>query len=408
MAYAHLPGRCPECRCRIEAPRPDLRPPVPSAIEDGLLPIEEEWPEAGQLLNDDATPTYTFSNPPPDWELNSPARTTPLVETEETYSFAPGEEPPPVEAPARAAEAQKSKTAAKKPAKARHEPYGMLPVEPNTLPPVVPDADMLADPEESERSKLREPMPVPPVHPFLEGLWTFPFRPAMLLALFWLGIGFLIVGLLATLMVFCADEGGPALLGIAIGAPLAVGLFLWSGTYAANGFFAVVEETSAGADQIRWPSGGQLAEGFSKLFYLLWLGTMSGVVVGLPWLLLLNAVDGGLWWTVLAVVPWTLLFPVFLFSSMAASSRMLLLEPHTVAAFFKKPRVALILVLASGALFASPLALTFIALNGPNFLAAVFGGFLWAVCFILYARLLGRAGYVLMQGGRRRRKKEQA
>jgi hypothetical protein len=103
-----------------------------------------------------------------------------------------------------------------------------------------------------------------------------------------------------------------------------------------------------------------------------------------------------------------LLFPVFLFSSMAASSRMLVLEPRTIAAFFKKPQVAVILVLASIALFAGPVALTCVALSGPSFLAAVFGGLAWAVCFITYARLLGRAGYVLMQGSRRRRRKEQA
>lgn len=404
MAYAHLPGRCPECRAPMDAPHPGLRPPVPPVGEEDLLPIEEEWPEAGEIVTQDPTLAYTFRDPLPDLELNRSAPRAPLVETEETYSFAPGQEPEAPGEPVRPPQPRRKRSRSPAPAEPESQAYGVLPVAANLTAPIAPDEDLLAEPQEkSRRQALHEPLPPPPTRPFIEGVWTFAFRPASFLALFWLSVGFTLVGLLATIMVLCADTGGAALLGIAIGAPLSVGFFIWSGTYAANGFLAVVEETAAGADRITWPGGAQLAEGFGKLAYLVWVGAVAGVVVALPWLLLLNAAEGSLVWMGLAFLPWALLFPVFLFSSMAASSRMLVLEPRTLAAFFKNPRVFGILLVSTVLLFGPALVLTYLALSRMNFPAALVAGVLWAVGFMTYARLLGRAGYVLMRGDKRRR-----
>ncbi len=146
-----------------------------------------------------------------------------------------------------------------------------------------------------------------------------------------------------------------------------------------------------------------------KLFYLLWVAATAGVVVALPWLLFLNAIDGNVAWVALAGWGWVILFPVFLFCSMAAPSRFLVLEPRTLAAFLKRPHVLFILFVASTVLVGLPVGLMCLACALPSFLAGAGAGLTGAVCFLVYARLLGRVGYVLMDNAARqaaRRKRD--
>ena len=61
-AYAHLRGRCPACRFRIEAVRkqPYEPPQYASTSEEpvGLIPLEDEWPEPAILIPRDEAATY--------------------------------------------------------------------------------------------------------------------------------------------------------------------------------------------------------------------------------------------------------------------------------------------------------------------------------------------------------------
>src|SRR6516225_6223739 len=66
-AYAHLRGRCPECGCRIEAPRPQAAGPARASAASpanlGLVPIDEEWPEPARLQGEER-PAYDFATSP--------------------------------------------------------------------------------------------------------------------------------------------------------------------------------------------------------------------------------------------------------------------------------------------------------------------------------------------------------
>ncbi|HEV3235726.1 MAG TPA: hypothetical protein VGZ25_01980, partial [Gemmataceae bacterium] len=175
--------------------------------------------------------------------------------------------------------------------------------------------------------------------------------------------------------------------------------------YAAHCFLLVIEETAAGNDEVVWPDE-PLYDWILKGIYLvslvaIWLAPL-GILAralktnGAPPLLFIS------WLTLAFAVLW-LFFPISILSAMSAQSKWVLLRWTVVRDVMRLPVAIAVLYLVSGLMLVSLLALTYFSFVGGYFwMAAVLGPFA-AFCSLVYARLIGRLGWLL--GGLRPRKK---
>jgi hypothetical protein len=232
-----------------------------------------------------------------------------------------------------------------------------------------------------------------------DGIYTFPWRPANLGVWFFLALNFSFLAVLVMAMVLLLATGGVVTIGVPLLIPLlGLGCF-WTGIYASGCFLALVEDTAAGNDQVVWPKGGGLVDGLGRFLYLLWLGGCGFIPALVFW------VAGGevgstedLTW-VLSVMPGLVLFPVELLSALTADSWWILLDRRIVIGFLRKPHALMLVCLPALALIVPCLWLTRLVIIRANLLAALGAGLGWATFLLLYGRLLGRAGWILIGSG---------
>jgi hypothetical protein len=364
-------GRCPECGGRIEAPRPRAGDSLPrQSDETGLLPIEEEWPEPAQIEEMETSPAYGVAAGAGHW----PDQSVEQIDFDgEGYSLADAPAPPvlPIQVPVtvEAYEAREPEGLAGRPDGAVPDYLRGLEIEPPKTP--------------SWRDVTS-----------LE-LLVFPWRRGNGLVWFFLSFD---LSLIALLIAILANFPLTGPLVIPIGGLLS----LWIGLYAASCFLAVIEETAAGNDRVLYPRAGALIEGWGKLAYLGWLFMCSAVPIGALWQFGGDALWGSvnLWWMApLAVL--TMLFPLVALSSMASSSHWLIVDRRMMVSMAKRPHVLVILWLVSGALAAGCAWLVYSLLLRTEWsmywALPVIVGTAWAAALLIYARLLGRAGWRLSQ-----------
>jgi hypothetical protein len=375
-AYAHLRGRCPECGARIEAPRPREEPPLPlpsNADEPlGLLPIEEEWPEPAQIEDLEPGASYGIES-----STMAPLAKRPVPQTDGEMPSekvrtrpAAGQDPPPA-------------------------PYDLLPAEGPEGKPIgaVPDYLMGLEIEPSRPPTWTDRSSAE--------LWIFPARKGNRLVWFFLAFDFMILaGLAAVLARFPAV--GPFVV------PAGALLGLWIALYASSCFLAIVEETAAGNDQIAYPRGAGLIDGWGRLAYVSWILICAAFPVGVLWA---NARESlwitNLWWIAALAIIGTL-FPVVFFSSMAATSRWLIVDQRMIGSMFRRLHV-LIFVWLTSALFAAIcvwLGYRLVFQMDWWLLLPPAVGIVWSALLIIYARLLGRSGWHLSQDFPRRKFKK--
>lgn len=178
-----------------------------------------------------------------------------------------------------------------------------------------------------------------------------------------------------------------------LAATMVVGTFVFA--YTSHCFLTVVDQTSAGNDEVVWPND-PMYDWLWEGVYMLWLTALwLGPIV----LALRAATDPAAGWHVLVVgaaLVW-LFFPVTLLSSMSASSRWVLFSPRLVARLYGQRPGSLLLfylhsapVLAVAAvlfqwLYVRPGAAGLALLTGPALAALVF----------IYARQLGRLAHLV-------------
>lgn len=390
--YAHLRGRCPECGRRIEPREPPPLRPAPilsdSAEPVGLVPIEvEEWPEPARLERaEDADGLYQMASSPQAWPVTLTPAAQPIAgslnEPDERYGLAEGFAP----APSRTEAAPEAK------------PYDTLPA---------PVSGPLPPPEPVP-SYLEEAAPACPraAHPTVRAQWQavllFPWQPANLLKWLFMGVNFTMLALLATTVFWFIVVGGILLAFIPpMLAAVATTAFLAGGD-AADKFLAVLEGSASGAERVTWGARAGIVEALGPLLFLLWVVAAAL----LPPFLLCVVAFGGLpeWplgWLGVASV-WTLIFPLMLFSSLAADSRWMVVHPPTVAALVGRPFAYAGLWLLSLGLFAGCGWLTAAAIGHLQFTLAPILGFVAAACLLIYARALGRVAWLITVGGTQR------
>jgi len=260
--------------------------------------------------------------------------------------------------------------------------------------------------------------PEPPAHPLLQGVYGYPWQMRHLRAWFWFGLGFSIVALLAAALYHViilheeSSEVGRNIyfrVMILFMKGLVVAVF-WTGMFAGPYFLAVVQDTAAGNDEIHRPDG-TLGERMFDFLYLAWISFFTLALPAVAGVVLARLTHIPL----LGFAPlllFVVVFPQLLLGSLVNDSAFLLLSEEVLGGLLKRPVLLLGFTLASTLVLAPALLLGVVTVLGLQYFLAPVTGYAWAAALLVYARLLGRVGWVLTDGGvsagrgRRRKKRK--
>jgi hypothetical protein len=199
-------------------------------------------------------------------------------------------------------------------------------------------------------------------------------------------------GLLAVMGFISASQAGVLMAG-----SLAMATFwatLLSGSYLSASLFDITVNAAYNADKaLDWPH----ADWRERIWYLLRVGYLlalaGGIAAGIAQL---SSLAGGVFWPVLAAALF-LLFPILLLAMMESDS---LFMPISGPIFLSLVRVwygwAVFYVLC-GLLFAGCAFLTVVVFNQSNLATPFITGPIWAAAAFIYARLLGRLAWLILQ-----------
>jgi hypothetical protein len=183
-----------------------------------------------------------------------------------------------------------------------------------------------------------------------------------------------------------------------------VGFFVIA--YAAHCFFLVIEDTASENDEVIWPDE-PLYDWILKGLYLVSLVAIWLAPLGiLSRILKVNGAAPLLFssWLVLAFALLWLFFPISVLSAMSAQSKWVLLRWAIVRDVLRVPIASAVLYLVSGLMLLTLIGLAALSFAGSLFWLPVVFGPLAAFCLLVYARLIGRIGWLL--GRLRPRKKK--
>jgi len=232
----------------------------------------------------------------------------------------------------------------------------------------------------------------PPVRTFFSGVFDFPWQRATLPR--W-GLQAFGLSLLAALLVggqmAVAGMSGPAL-GLILGCFALPGIWigLWSLSYSAANFLAVVEATSAGATQVdEWPEPNW-REWLLQLVYLGWLAAFPGAIA---WLVTQVAGVSTEQRPRIALGLLATLYPVVLMSALEANSPWWPLSRRVAISLWRFPGAWLLFYLLTGGLLAMGGVLVSWAWGWPSLWLALACGPVWSALNLIVARLFGRLAW---------------
>jgi hypothetical protein len=186
------------------------------------------------------------------------------------------------------------------------------------------------------------------------------------------------VGMAGQLMIWFSVLIGETLLGLAVLA------------YAGYSFLTVLINTSAGNEEVIWP-GDPYQDSLFMGFYLAWLAAVWAV----PAVLVTSLIQppGWLYVVTAASLVWAV-FPITVLSSLSGSSRMMLLRPVIIGLWLKHLQTVVPFYLATAIVVAASCASLYYGTTQSMavlFVAAPLSAF----GILVYARLLGRVGWVI-------------
>ena len=236
----------------------------------------------------------------------------------------------------------------------------------------------------------RIPLAKPPRWTFFSGVFSFPWRGDAIARWGMLSLGLAATGMLATAGLSLMGEGMIGIFTMAFFGMAVLWLSIWSFSFAAHCMVAVLEDTSAGADQmLSWPE----SDWREWMWRLLHVGYLVAVSISLGFGLSRLA---GLWlpqpdWVwALAVF---LLFPILLLSSVDADSPFVPLSRRVQRSLMRVGWAWLIVYALSGLMWSALIGVVWGLVQLHEFLAPVLGGPLLAAALLIYARLLGRLAW---------------
>jgi DNA-directed RNA polymerase subunit RPC12/RpoP len=232
----------------------------------------------------------------------------------------------------------------------------------------------------------------PPLRTFFSGVFEFPWRRATLprWGLQGFGLGLLAAWLVGTRWAL-AGMSGPGL-GLVLGCFALPGIWiaLWSLSYSAANFLAVVEATAAGAVQVDdWPEPNW-REWMVQLLYLGFLAAFPGAVA---WMLTLLAGVEPDQRPRLTLAILAGLYPIVLMSALEANSLWVPLSRRVAVSLVRSPLVWLVFYLLAAALLVLVGGLLWLVWTQQSLWLAVASGPALSALLLIGARLFGRLAW---------------
>lgn len=352
----------PEARLQPVDPLADVPPAKPKAAEPAVItpysfsggePLPLPMPPAGP------PPVATFAEPPtPDAQANKPKKRKKQAEGK------PGESPK-----ASIGDATSS-GGGSAPSAAAFSTYEL---------------------NDAELNPKREAPP--PDFVYFSGVWNTPWAWGNLRAWIWPAIG--LTTLHWQLLLILSVLGSQ--LGTVVAGLVGLGM-VWvavlTGSYMAACFLSVIADTANGSPELSWPDGGW-KDWFFSFLYLAWLM----IVAGFPAALLASL---GMPPIVVALA-FLFVFPAVVLCSLANSAFLLPFNSKVMAAITLKATYYI-----TGWFLAALMwgAIVLAVEYGLNWLTAPLLGLAQSAAWLIYARLIGRLGWVLNWDGSRPKKKK--
>jgi hypothetical protein len=180
--------------------------------------------------------------------------------------------------------------------------------------------------------------------------------------------------------------------------------------YAAHRFFAIVQETAAGVDEVHYPAD-PLMDRLPRAAYLAGLLAICMVPAGFLLKLSPDVALGGsplLTFFVAATVILWLLFPIVLLSALSASSPWIVFRLTVLRFLLRHAPATFLFYTVSALLAAGCFGLLALAFDRGSWLLILITPFVGSAAFLIYARLLGRMAYLFDQSPRRKRRRHPA
>jgi hypothetical protein len=224
----------------------------------------------------------------------------------------------------------------------------------------------------------------PPSVLFFTGIFNFPWRLGNWVPWIWLSIGYTLLALLLFMIFLLAEKGPAGIVGAGAFAMAAFLISVWTFSYSGVCLLTVVSETATGNDRIEWPQESWRETFFPsmKVVYYYLVATLMAypmVVLGV----------GQVAWQAFTF----LLFPAFLFSGLASVNSWNFLHAGVLETILKKfPSYVIMYTLS----------LAIMGIGGVAMIYAVqiiwlvpIAGILFAACWLIYCRILGRMAMTL-------------
>jgi hypothetical protein len=194
---------------------------------------------------------------------------------------------------------------------------------------------------------------------------------------------------------------------------VAIALSTWMSAYVAAFFLDAVHETANGHESPRWPENS-FVERILKFVHLLVVTVCCLVPLAFLAVPLAGLLRGGVFGWVLLLLPLPFLFPLFLLSSLANHSPMLVVHGKVLLYLLRRPKVTGLMALVAVVLLLLAVLLGYLTIARRNWMLVPLAGFAWASCELIYGRLLGRVAWLIaredapkeISGPRRKRRKK--
>ena len=250
------------------------------------------------------------------------------------------------------------------------------------------------------RERLKVETDPPPEQPFLTNVFGFPYDGSVVS--YWLVVAgtftfFAFLALLVQSMLLAAHSIVSAV--VAFIALPAFWIGCWTFSFAAACFLNIVEETAAGNNAIREWMDNTWRDWMAQLFYLLYLACLP-MAVAWPIVRLCGYTYSQ------AVIPLAItefiLFPILLLSALELDSAWFPVSAPIVESLFKVMGGWLKFYVLTGLIAGVCGGLVYFAMKEAHFGLALLIGPLFAWATFVYARLIGRLGWLITKRVRRK------
>ncbi|MGE3804533.1 MAG: hypothetical protein AB7K24_07660 [Gemmataceae bacterium] len=251
-----------------------------------------------------------------------------------------------------------------------------------------------------------------PDQPLFQGVLGFPLqgeslKPWVLVSLALMMLALIAVSFRALISILPEDiSNGFAMLVYRGSWHVFTGLTLFAilfSFYPSACFLAVVQDSAAGAEEVQWPTDLWFEFAW-KLLFMVWLALASLALAALLLAVLAPFVATLVWWcTVLALG--AVLFPIVVLSTLVGGAPYVVFHHEVLLRLLRDPLTALVLYLYTIVILVPCLGLGVWIVAQTVWWATPWVGLWWGTNWLIYARVLGRVGWVLDGGPRKKKKK---